>query len=545
MVRELKEQVLFFLKSKYFMASLLMAALFGYGYELGHSTLGVDDACIELYFGESLGLAIGRWPFYLINRVFQVAEYTPVYLDLLAVLFLMAAAILWCGLIRYIVKKELPMTAYVVFAAMFLDYSLIAEVFIFILQNGVPIIYCLIAAALFFLYYLLTQEMDKKVWISSVFCISLMVSVAIGFYESAAALFLFGVFFILLVDMFSENELKADKMKRAVSILFLAARILVYAIVERSLINRICMLIFNVDAYGYRSVSDSLWILETPGKIINIVLELIRDYIAVAHVFYPIKVFLIAAILFWVILIVTGIRKKRYMMLLMGVGMFVSMFIISIFQGEGLPYRAAQSLNVFVAGTLFVVMVLLLRIKNPFRYVGIVLVFSLIYNSAFELTRWFKLDYEKNQIELQALYQVIEDLEDMDYEPYGDIGKPVVFIGEFQFNDRLVNQYSIITGQKWYPIVRKINDYLEIPPYYRYPFVQTLGNSLINWGMIGMSEYESYNSMMYWIFRELGYNITVGTNEMYQEAMQYLYEMPDFPEEGYMKEFEEYVLVKF
>ena len=155
MVKELKEQVLFFLKSKYFTVSLLLAAVLGYGYELSHSTLGVDDACIELYFGESLGLAIGRWPFYLINRIFHVAEYTPVFLDLIAVLFLIAAAVLWCGLIRYIVKKELPMTAYIVFAAMFLDYSLIAEVFIFILQNGVPMIYCLIAAALFFLYYIM------------------------------------------------------------------------------------------------------------------------------------------------------------------------------------------------------------------------------------------------------------------------------------------------------------------------------------------------------------------------------------------------------
>jgi len=51
--------------------------------------------------------------------------------------------------------------------------------------------------------------------------------------------------------------------------------------------------------------------------------------------------------------------------------------------------------------------------------------------------------------------------------------------------------------------------------------------------------------MLIWIFREMNYNITTGTNEMYEEAQQYLYEMPDFPEDGYMQEFEEYVLVKF
>lgn len=544
MIKELKEQILFFLKNKYFTAILILAALFGYGYELGHSTLGVDDACIELYFGGGLGLAIGRWPYYVINKIFHIAKYAPFVLDLAAVLILMLAAVLWCALIRYIVKKELPMTAYAVFAAMFLDYSLIAEVFIFILQNGVPIIYCLIGMALFYLYYILTQKIDKKSWIKAVGIISLMVSVAIGFYESAAALFLFGVFFIWLADMFGENHLQADRIKRAVTILFLTARILVYAIIERSIINRVCMLIFSVEPYGYRSISDSLWILEYPGKVINIFLELIRDYIAVAAVFYPIKVFLIAVILFLIFLLLTAVLKKQYMMLFAGAGMFASMFIISIFQGEGLPYRAAQSFNIFVAGTLLLVTVYLSKRKNVIRWSGMILVASLIYNSAFDLTKWFQLDYDKNQIELNAVKQMIADLEDIDYEPYGDNGKPVVFIGEFEFNNRIIDQYSIQTGQKGYPLVRKINDYLEIPPYYRYNYVGTLSNSLLNWGVTGLSEYTSYNHMMYWIFREMGYNIAAGSNELYEEAQRYLYEMPDFPEEGYMKEMEAYILIK-
>jgi len=267
--------------------------------------------------------------------------------------------------------------------------------------------------------------------------------------------------------------------------------------------------------------------------------------VAVADVFYPIKVFLIAVILFLIIIAVATIRKKRYMILVAGLGMFVSMFVISIFQGEGIPYRAAQVLNIFVAGTLLFVVALLFKIGNPMRIVGLILVISLVYNSAFDLNKWFRLDYEKNQVEWDVVKQIIIDLEAIDYEPYGAVGKPVVFIGEYQFNDRIIDQYSIQTGQKGYQIVRKINDYLEVPPYYRYSYVGTLSNSLLNWGMIGMSQYESYNSMMYWIFREMNYNITTGTNEMYEEAQQYLYEMPDFPEDGYMQEFEEYVLVKF
>lgn len=544
MVKELKEELGFFIKNKYYMAVLVLAACLGYGYELGHSTFGVDDACIELYFGRGLGLAIGRWPFYLIHKLFYVAEYTPVFLDLLAVLFLMLAAVLWCVLIRYIAKSELPVTAYAIFAAMFLDYSLIAEVFIFTLQNGVPIIYCLIAVALFWLYDIKIHRREKLEWIKSVVGISLLVSVAIGFYESAAALFLFGVCFLWLADMLTENRLQAVRIKQAVSLLFLTVRILLYAIAERELITRLCMQLFQVEAYGYRSVSDSFWIFEHPGKLINILLELVRDYAAKSGVYYPIKVFLIAAVLFFMMLAAAAIRKKKLMIPICGMCLFCSMFVISIFQGEGLPYRAAQSLNIFVAGTLFCVVVVLFQIKKPFRYAGLILVISLVYNSAFDLTKWFQLDYEKNQIELAAVLEIIADLEEMDYEPYGINGKPLVFIGEFQFPERITDQYSIQTGQKGYALVRKINDYLEIPPYYRYNCVQTLSNSLLNWGITGMSQYESYNSMMLWIFREMGYYITTGTNEMYEEAQQYLYEMPDFPKDGYIRELDEYIVIK-
>ena len=45
---------------------------------------------------------------------------------------------------------------------MLLDYSLIAEVFIYYLQNGVPIIYAIVAVAVFDFYYLYTHNLEQK-----------------------------------------------------------------------------------------------------------------------------------------------------------------------------------------------------------------------------------------------------------------------------------------------------------------------------------------------------------------------------------------------
>ena len=66
------------------MVSLIIAAVAGYGYEITHSSLGIDDVCIGLYFDDGLGVSIGRWPFYVINKLFHVTEFEPFIMEFAA-----------------------------------------------------------------------------------------------------------------------------------------------------------------------------------------------------------------------------------------------------------------------------------------------------------------------------------------------------------------------------------------------------------------------------------------------------------------------------
>lgn len=541
MVKDLQAHIKYFLTHKVYMLFLLLAAALGYGYEISHSSLGVDDAAIEVYFGEGLGLAIGRWPFYVLNKFVRVGEYAPWILELLAVLFMILAAVLWCSLFRYIVRKELPIACYIVFGTMFLDYSLIAEIFTFTLQNGVPVIYCLIALALYMFYYIKIKECTKKEYLQYFLIISFIVSIAVGFYETAANLFLTGVMLVICADALSDNRLNVLKVKNLAVSCVQAGVILAMAIVERSIINKVCMLIFKVEPYGYRSVADSLWILKTPGKVINILLETIRDYVAVASRYYPIKVFLIASVLFCVCVVYNIWKKKSGMVLLIAVLQYASLFLLSLFLGESVPYRSAQVMSVFVASVLMVVAAWLAKRQRAIRVVGMFMIGILIYNSAFDLNKWFAFEYAKNQKELVAIDDIMTDLKSMGYVVYS---KPLIFIGEYQFDDWTIDSYSIQDGHDGYWTVRRINDYLGIAPYYRYPFVDTLDNSVLTWAVEGLHEYSGYNSMMHWLFRQRGYEISVGTDEQYQWANQYLEELPDYPADGYIKEFEDCIIIK-
>lgn len=296
MIYELRKQIEYFLRNKIYMVSLIIAAVAGYGYEITHSSLGIDDVCIGLYFDDGLGVSIGRWSFYVINKLFHVTGFEPFIMEFAAVLILMFAAIVWSAVLRYILGDKLPIACYAVFSAMFLDYSLIAEVFIYYLQNGVPIIYTLVGMAVFDLYYLYTHDLEQKQRILHKLGMSLLVSVAVGFYEAAANVFLTGALLIMIVDCFGTNHMQIRKFKQFFMSLFLVGRVLVYAIVERSLITKVCMAIFGIEPYSYRSAGSMLRILKYPGRILTIIRQILRDYVFVGLAYYPIGLFVATSI---------------------------------------------------------------------------------------------------------------------------------------------------------------------------------------------------------------------------------------------------------
>ena len=388
MIYELRKQIEYFLRNKIYMVSLIIAAVAGYGYEITHSSLGIDDVCIGLYFDDGLGVSIGRWSFYVINKLFHVTGFEPFIMEFAAVLILMFAAIVWSAVLRYILGDKLPIACYAVFSAMFLDYSLIAEVFIYYLQNGVPIIYTLVGMAVFDFYYLYTHDLEQKQRILHKLGMSLLVSVSVGFYEAAANVFLTGVLLIMIVDCFGANHMRIRKFKQFFMSLFLVGRVLVYAIVERSLITKVCMAIFGIEPYSYRSAGSMLRILKYPGRILTIIRQILRDYVFVGLAYYPIGLFVATSILFIVIIIAGSIYKKNLYILFLGIICYGSIFVLSLPQGDALPYRSNLMIVLLVAMVLFYLTYVILKCRYQLiNVIGMVLVISVVYNSAFDLCR--------------------------------------------------------------------------------------------------------------------------------------------------------------
>ncbi len=543
MIRELKKQIYYFMKHKVYMVSLILAAIAGYGFEITHTSMGIDDVCIESYFDGGLGVAIGRWPFFLINKLFHITDFEPFILELAAVLLMVFAAILWSSLIRTILPIELPVICYIVFSAMFVDYSLIAEVFVYYLQNGVGIIYCLTAVSLFIFYNVQIRNLRGKQKLPYVAAMSGMMCVAISFYESAAPLFLLGVCLVMLTDAVTANRMGLKKFQGCFNSLFLAARVLVYSIVGRTMITRICMLVFGIEAYNYRSISSAFWIFEYPGRLITLLKQIVRDYVLVGLEYYPIGLFVAAALVFIAAVVVFCVRKKNIYVVLLGAAAIGSIFVLSIAQGDAIPYRANQMLSVFVAYVLLFACYCVTKLSHiTTRVVGLMLIISVVYNSAFDLNHWFSYEYKRNQLELEEVHHIAYELRS---GGYAIDEKPVVFVGEYRLDSAILKECAMDAKSPAYALVQKINASMDETTPELYPYTQVLSCSFLNWTITSFSEYEGYNREIVRLFEKEGLSLIWGGDELYQKGVSRMTDLNRYPVEGYIKEYHDMILVRF
>ena len=543
-----------------YVISLIIAAVAGYGYQLTHGTCGIDDIAIDMYFEDGLGVAIGRWPFFYVNKLINVAEYQPFLMDFAAVLLLMLAAVLWSALIRSIVKIELPIMCYAVFSTMFMVYSLIAEVFIFYLHNGIAIIYCLVAVCLYGFYYLYVNRLDakKKIGMNAIFAIQMCV--AISFYESAANLYLFGALGVIFLDTVNENRLGTSQVKNAVRLMWYIVRILIYAIVGRSVVTTYTMQAFSIKEYFFRSVTSIGWLSSGDLKelyvnVIMLIKEIVKDYFAAGAVFYPILLFGLATILFLVFVFYKAICQKNIWIGIYGVATYLSLYVLTVIQCDTLKYRSCQMFSVFVAGVLMALTNVILKQRRWIKAIGMFSVLAIIYNSAKDLTHWFVLDYEKNQTELRVVNQIAYDIQSGGYD---FASKPIVFVGDFSLKEELLDEYCVKKGENGFEIVDWAHTWMELTED-KYCFTQSLQSSLIDWAIEGLYAYGGYNKPLQNLFEYCGYSFIWGDSVLYEEVMPlyYYYEMEheyakieaygeleQFPYEGYIEETEDYIVIK-
>lgn len=507
---KIKEDISYFLNNKLYITVVFWIAVAAYGYEITHAVIGVDDICIDRYFADGLGLSIGRWPFFLGNQigVLGLDIYIPFLVDLVAVFILVSACIVWCSLFKRVFDRNfivVDIWCYIVFSVFFISYSLIAYVFIYYLHNGIALAHLCMVIVL-----LLWDDIqyEKEYVVVKIIVMWGMLTLAISFYESFAAVF---VTAFCIYGGVKEYFDKSKLLEFTKQLLYMCV-ILGISILSR---KKICIKL----AYIYK---QGLWMREAKaatrfqGKNVFenikwIFTENYEKYIINIHK-NPVLLLDIAVIIIVVSAIYLGIKKKNTYFLINAIMGILSLFVISVFSGDPVYERSTQNMPLFIGFAFFILIYYLQSKKTVLKMLISIAIVILVWNNLCVINFLFYSESRNNERSIAVVREIGNKILEIENDK-----KVVAFVGNF--NEKEINIENDFTEKKYLSINQEI----------------------ITWGenAFGENGEELIN-----FFKVNGYDFDKATEEQLGEAQKIADKMPEYPREGYILEYRDYIIVK-
>lgn len=539
----------FFWSNKFCAAVVSLAAVYSYGFKIAHETIGIDDTCISLYFEEGLAPAVGRWTLFLANKLFHISDFAPWMTELTGVLLLLFAAAAWCVVFSRILGREKYMTAYAFFSALFLSCPLISEIYVYYLHNGISLAYGLTAMGLLVLLKALEAGTGWKQRGAAVLAAGVVLAVALGCYESFMIVFAEGMILLFLLARGWGNR----KRKYTVSPWAWGGATVataVSALGVRWLALRLVLGIFHIEipaGFGveYRSVFAFMK-QGTEELSMNLKRHLVK-YFLNAFAYQPILILVLGFGILFLICTVAGIRKKDIFLPLAALALPALPMCMVAIEGKDTYYRAAQYVPLIGAFAVFLLLMLVKEhLPGACMAVSVALASILLWNQCAETNQWFYVDYMKYQDARRVMEQVAYDLE----KGY-DTAKPVVFRGAYYVPYEIAKGAYLEFDSVEYGWIRRIGDMVDphlVEKYnaedgHGYAFAETPVNSTLRWAA---TAFDGTAVQLGNFMKMVGHDFLVETDlGNIEEADTIADAMSHFPEEGYIRDCGEYILVNF
>lgn len=443
----------------------IITAILSYGYVISNPTIGIDDTELERYVLKGWEPLFNRLTLVIPGLILRFDKYIPYLYDILGVIFIVAAAIVWLYVWFTVSKKRLHFLSCCLFVILFISSPLICETYIFYLHNGEGMAFLMIAVATWGFYRFVKDKRIKYLIISS-----LLVITAIGCYESMALVYAVAVLTVCFLDnKYSDGKYSLGLFARE----FVACIVPMFlGIVLRSVISTALPKIINFDATGKilnaHSGSLKYWFLNNPIIIAkDLIYKFIARYVISGLYFKWVIVLVVLSVLYWAYIVYLCIRKKLIGALMLVV-MYAMPWVLMIYQMEMTPYRAMQGLMMWiaVAGLILVEFVLEITDKKNSRTIGNIIVgciaIVVLTGHVSDSYRYYKLDYDVYQSDLEYVTSIY------DYLNEKHIDKPVVFVGKYEMPNELKERAYFLYDTEWYNRVSEMFNLKNTKAWYYY-----------------------------------------------------------------------------
>ena len=353
-IRDYKEEIKKIVNDKKYIISIIITAILGYGYLITHTTIGMDDTALDIYYADLFDVNIisivGRWGSYLLYKILGITNFTPFWLEMMTVIAFIITAIIITAFINKNFKPKTNLVG-IVFSCVYISYSLINEAMIFQPSNFALILGNLLTfISLIYIYEIFNGNYKKKYYIYAIIILTLGISM----YEACCQTFLVVLCAYIiynLINNYKENNIK---------FFFTAILILVCAIILNYVILYTLFFIgvpdLSAEMMGDKSIN---WFEHGLINGIYVVIANIK-YATINNLnYFPIFELVFCAIIGLLTSIGYSIKAKDTNIFNIYILLLGSNFALCILQCSNITYRTCTSWGFFIASvitTLFVIL---------------------------------------------------------------------------------------------------------------------------------------------------------------------------------------------
>lgn len=534
------QEILFFLNNRFYCGLALLTTVIAYGYAATNITIGIDDVRGTLEIGEGRQvLASGRFSQAVLPALLGYHKEwieNSFAIDVFALMLLLLSAVNCCILFRKKSKDSISMTALSIFSSLMLTYPLINE---FWEYSHINLCICAGVFISTFVIYTVDAWMETKWNAWKVLLIALLMTFVCSSYESAVSVYIFLVFAVIFLAILFDSKRWSMSLIIKTGLVYVIA--LVGGLIGRMVIHRTIMVLLHI-AYDTNGNTGIEWKLNELGtQLHNLIVNWCDMYLLKSIIYFPLTEMLIAGILYIWLVIYFLKKSKKYIIIVPGIGMLISLVALSLVQGSITYYRACQVFAFFIA---FVGMLLYYVFQNSGkRYmanIALLLLCWICIVQAFNLNYWLTLNHLRSEEEQRVIYDIGIDLR----KNY-DMSKSVVFVGSYWLSDEITERSSIakedIRWKTYSHVYSKLHnaDYDQVYNSGSRKLAQTNVNSVISWALGDQKDMQA-------LFAKEGFSVEITEDsEIRNEAYKKVYngEVPVYPKKGYIEEQEEYIAV--
>ena len=482
----------------------LLFSITAYGFSMLNRTISIDDLAKDLYIGRGQKMLAGtRWGMELWHNTLGVTQVTPFIEKFFGVLFLMVAATLVSCIFYLLGGKSKCIMRYTILSVLLITYPLINEIWEY---SGANMIVagnlCIVAGTVLY------QITNSQRWY-----VPLISGVALSVVASSYETGIFVYVTLVLMILFYKYCFARNNAKKKCQWIYEGLHFSIPLFIALGL--RIVIGISLLKIYGLTYVANGESTLKwefTFSYVKNLIEACVDTYIVSGLVYYPITIFVILTVVFVVIFIWLGLRRKKLLACVLGICILGSLFLQVVVQGAVMPYRNANTLSLFVAFVGF----LILHISKKWSKIAMYACLLLCLHQSIYLHQILALNNQRSENELAVVRQVGFRLKS-EFEH-----KPIIFVGNYDMGEWLYSRVSAaedtINGKLYSKITGKRK------------YIDTNINSALNWSIQAFGN----QNMMKEYFAYCGYDIQL----VQENATEKYYEAKGIAEQNNMKAFE-------